>query len=304
MKKSMLILLITISVTASAGACPICGCGGGNVYFGLFPNFKSKFIGLRYNYAGYHTQLANDETQFSTNHYNSTEIWGGFNVGRKFKVLAFIPYYSNKQIDDDGTTYKNGLGDITLMGQYLLWDDIKTINAGKAVQQQFWIGGGVKLATGSFNIDPKDSATTVADINAQLGTGSTDFLLNVLYSISAGNFGVSTSATYKINTLNKDQYKYGDKFSTNCIAYYRIAVKKNSISPNLGVEYESVSGNSLDSKKVQYTGSHLNTAIAGVELGFNKIALGLNAQIPMEQNFAEGQTKLKFKAMAHITFSL
>ena len=74
------------------------------MYFGLFPNFKTKFIGLRYNYAGYHTQLANDETQFSTNHYNSTEIWGGFNVGRKFKVLAFIPYCSNKQIDDDGTT--------------------------------------------------------------------------------------------------------------------------------------------------------------------------------------------------------
>jgi hypothetical protein len=303
MRKFILFILLVI-ISFNSFACSICGCGGGNLYFGLLPNFKNRFIGVRYHYAEYHTQLANDPTQFSTNHYNSTEIWGGFNIGKKFKVLGFIPYYSNKQVDDDGTTYKNGLGDITLIAQYKLLDIVRNASGNKVLQQQLWVGGGIKLPTGSFNVNVKDTSTTIADINAQLGTGSIDFLLNGLYTISVGNIGVNTSATYKINTLNNDNYKYGNKFTANCIAYYKIAANKNTISPNLGVGYESVTGNMLNGTKVQYTGSHVTTALAGIEFSFTKIGLGLNAQIPMEQNFAEGQTKLRCKAMAHITFSL
>lgn len=303
MRKFILFILLVI-ISFNSFACSICGCGGGNLYFGLLPNFKNRFIGVRYHYAEYHTQLANDPTQFSTNHYNSTEIWGGFNIGKKFKVFGFIPYYSNKQVDDDGTTYKNGLGDITLIAQYKLLDIVRNASGNKVLQQQLWVGGGIKLPTGSFNVNVKDTSTTIADINAQLGTGSIDFLLNGLYTISVGNIGVNTSATYKINTLNNDNYKYGNKFTANCIAYYKIAANKNTISPNLGVGYESVTGNMLNGTKVQYTGSHVTTALAGIEFSFTKIGLGLNAQIPMEQNFAEGQTKLRCKAMAHITFSL
>jgi len=302
--KKILFITLLITLSFNTFACPICGCGGGNLYMGLFPNFKSTFIGVRYHFAEYHTQLANDPTQFSTNYYNSTEIWGGFNIGRKFKVLAFVPYYANKQVDDDGTTYKNGLGDITVMGQYKVLEIVKNAAGNKVSQQQLWIGGGLKLPTGSFNVNLKDTNTTIADINAQLGTGSVDFLLNGLYTFSVGNFGFNASATYKINTVNSDGYKYGDKLTSNCIAYYKIAVNKNTISPNIGIGYETVNGNLLNGAKVQYTGSHVITALAGVEFGFNKIGVGFNAQLPIEQDFAQGQTQLRFKAMAHVTFSL
>ncbi len=302
--RKIIFFILLIIISFNSFACPICGCGGGNLYFGLLPNFNNKFIGVRYHYAEYHTQLANDPTQFSTNYYNSTEIWGGFNIGKKFKVLGFVPYYSNKQIDDDGTTFKNGLGDITLMGQYKLLDIVKNAAGNKVLQQQLWIGGGLKLPTGSFNVNPKDTTTTIADINAQLGTGSIDFILNGLYTLTVGNVGINASATYKINSLNSDNYKYGNKFTSNCIAFYKIATKKNTISPNIGIGYETVNSNILNSSKVQYTGSHVTNAIAGVEFGFKKIGIGMNAQIPLEQNFAEGQTQLRFKAMAHITFSL
>ena len=55
-------------------ACPICGCGPGNLYMGLLPDFKYHFIGLRYHYTRYHTQLISDPSQFSTNYYNSIEL--------------------------------------------------------------------------------------------------------------------------------------------------------------------------------------------------------------------------------------
>ncbi len=114
MKKVFIISIVLLIINLTASACPICGCGGGNLYMGLLPDFKSHFIGLRYHYAQYHSQLVSDPDQFSTNYYNSIEFWGGMRVGKKFQVMAFVPYYFNKQVDDDGTTTPSGLGDITL----------------------------------------------------------------------------------------------------------------------------------------------------------------------------------------------
>lgn len=294
----LLILLIVLSI--SSFACSICGCGGSNVYLGLLPDFDKRFISLRYHHSQFHTQLADDPSQFSTNYYNSIELLGGFNLSPRVKVLAFVPFHFNKQTDDDGTTNRNGVGDITLIGQYLLlWP--RQVNH---VQHQLWIGGGVKVPTGVFNTDPHDSTTTIADINAQLGTGSIDYLLNTSYTISIGNAGINTSASYKINGGNKDDYKYGNKFTANCIAFYQFPAGKQTLSPNIGVGYESIASNQLEGSKVQYTGSHVTTALAGVEYVVKKIGFGVNAQLPLEQNFAEGQTRLQWKMMAHVTLSL
>src|SRR5882757_2006664 len=89
-------LILLISFTSKA--CPICGCGTGNLYMGLLPDFKYHFIGLRYHYTQYYTQLISDPSQHSTNYYNSIELWGGIRVSKKFQLLAFVPYYENKQI--------------------------------------------------------------------------------------------------------------------------------------------------------------------------------------------------------------
>jgi hypothetical protein len=285
-------------------ACPICGCGGGNLYMGLMPDFQKQFFGIRYHYANFHTQLVSDPTQFSTNYYNTIEFWGGTRISRKVQLLAFLPYYQNKQIDDDGTSRPSGLGDISILGQYQVFHFLTANKSRKLIDQQLWVGGGLKLPTGSFNVNTADTTTTVADINAQLGTGSVDFLLNALYSLRFGNLGFNVSANYKINTVNHDNYKYGNKFTANFIAYYRIPIKKSAISPNLGVGYENVTGNELQGKQVEFTGSHEITALAGLEYSVGKIGFGINAQLPLEQEFAEGQTKLRMKAMAHITFAL
>jgi hypothetical protein len=284
--------------------CPICGCGGGNMYLGLLPDFKTQFIGLRFQYSQYHSQLVADPTQFSTNYYKSLELWGGVRLGKKFQLLGFIPYYFNKQVDDDGTTTPRGLGDITVIGQYRVFRNIGATNNQNVIDQQLWLGGGIKLPTGPFNARPMDSTTTIADINAQIGTGSVDFLVNALYTISIGNVGMSVSANYKINTTNDEHYKYGNKFNANLIGFYRIPAGTNSIAPNLGIGYENVAANSLQDSKVRYTGSHVTTVIGGVEFNFKKIGIGVNGQLPIAQDFAEGQTRLNFKGMMHITFSI
>jgi hypothetical protein len=118
MKKILFFMSFFIfGICAVGNSCPICGCGGGNVYMGLLPDFKYQFLGLRFHTTQYHTQLINDPSQYSTNTYNTVELWGGVRLGNKIQLLAFVPYYMNKQVDDDGTFYTKGLGDITVMGQ-------------------------------------------------------------------------------------------------------------------------------------------------------------------------------------------
>ncbi|MDB5275848.1 MAG: hypothetical protein JWR61_803 [Ferruginibacter sp.] len=302
------ILLIVVSVSY---ACPICGCGGGNLYMGLFPNFKSKFIGIRWNYAAYHTHLINDPAQFSHNYYNSTEIWGGINIGKRWQVLAFLPYHSNIQFDDDaGHTTKSGLGDITLLGNYKLSDT----RSGNTSSQQVWIGGGVKIPSGSFNVDANNPSTTLADINAQIGTGSVDLFLNARHSFQFKDFGINTSASYKLGMANSQHYKYGNKLDINSIAFYQLKTKRFIIAPNAGLAYENTGGNRLNKQQIYLsdgldagsftTGGHALNCLAGVEVNFKKITVGANIQSPISQQFAAGQTNLHMKAMVHVTFSL
>jgi len=301
-KKLVLIVIVTLSVSA-AHACDICGCGGSNLYMGMMPDFKTHFIGVRYHYMQYYSQLADDPTQFSHNYYNTIEAWTGWNIGKKWQVLGFIPYHYNKQMDDDGPSNKSGLGDITLIANYQLLHSRKTSESNNTVEQTLWMGAGVKLPTGTFKLDPNDPNTTIADINAQIGTGSTDFLLNAMHNIRINQFGVSTTATYKINTKNRSDYRYGNKFTGNMLAYYRIRLGKVVIAPNAGAIYENTEQNTMDNAKVEFTGGYTASAIGGIEFTFNKVSVGFNVQKPFTQHYAGGQTEMQFRGMAHVTLA-
>lgn len=292
------LFLISYSVTA----CEICGCGVGNYYFGLLPHFKHRFIGMRYQYRSFHTKLTADPTQFSNDQYQTAEIWGGLNIGKRWQVLAMIPVNFSHQVSDDGILNKRGLGDIAIIANYKIFDITGETNSKKLVNQQLWIGGGLKLATGKFSIDPTDPEIA-ALANTQNGSGSTDFMLNAMYNINIDKWGFNTSANYKINNSNNDHYRFGNKLVVNSFVYYSAKAGKQTVTPNLGVLYEKAATNKFNNTKVESTGGYVTLASAGVEVNFSKINVGCNLQAPIKQNFAEGQTSSKLRGMLHVTFA-
>lgn len=301
MKKIITAIAVILICIQSASACEICGCGTGNYYLGLVPGFHHHFFGLRYQFRNFKTIMSDDPSQFSKDYYKSVELWGGINLSKKLQLLGIIPVNFIHQISDDGIVNRSGLGDVAVLLNYKLFD--KTSTGGRrSVNQQLWIGTGIKLPTGKFNIDVADPMI-ISLANTQTGTASTDFMLNAMYNITVNKFGINTNVSYKINTTNKDKYSFGNKLSIGLIASYTLPKKGINFIPNAGVSYEHTATNSLRSQKIALTGGYLSLATAGVEFGFKKFTAGANIQLPITQNFADGQTEAKTKGMAHITFS-
>jgi hypothetical protein len=300
--KKIFVTLSILMLFSAANACEICGCGLGNYYIGILPQFSNRFIGVRYHFNSFHTRLTSDPTQFSNDFYQTVELWGGWNIGRKWQVLAFVPYNINKQVSDEGTTKLNGLGDVALLVNYNVFESSSKNKNNKRITQQLWLGAGVKAPTGKFEIEDNDP-DVAASANRQLGSGSTDFMLNAMYNVRINKLGINTTLNYKQNTINKVNYRFGNKFAASSFVYYAIASSGFVVSPNLGLMYEKTGKSELQSNKIDLTGGTLLRGSVGTEIGFNKISVGFNVQLPVAQNFAENQTKEKVKGMVHVSFT-
>jgi hypothetical protein len=78
---------------------------------------------------------------------------------------------------------------MAFMANYKLLEKNSTSSNGKRIQQQVWLGGGIKLPTGQFNIDATDPAL-VSLANTQTGSASADYMLNGLYNLQINKWGL------------------------------------------------------------------------------------------------------------------
>jgi hypothetical protein len=134
-------------------------------------------------------------------------------------------------------------------------------------------------------------------------SGTTDLLLNGMYNVSINKFGINAVVNYKINSANKEEYRFGNKLTAGSFVYYVFPLKNVIISPNLGLLFEHAEASQLQNSKVNLTAGKILQGSIGGEISFNRLAVGLSAQLPLAQNFAANQTKAKVKGMMHVSFA-
>lgn len=143
------------------------------------------------------------------------------------------------------------------------------LNAGKTlgsdpVLHSLWIGGGVKLPTGTYDPEQKDDSNQSAN-TFQLGTGTVDFMVNLMYDLR---------------------------------------IRKVTIAPNTGIAYETASRDNYNKFFVDASGGNILSQTTGVEISFKNIAAGASWQAPLEQHLANNLVKAGNRAMVHISFML
>jgi hypothetical protein len=288
-------------------ACDICGCGVGNNYIGILPDFSKEIIGIRYRFNSLISHLGRDgaTTYLTTDEmYKTIELWGGWNISNHFRLMASLPYSLDEQSNQGITKSKSGIGDASVSGFYQFINSRKTVMNSQLLVQSLWVGGTIKLPTGQYN--PKDKSIISENANLfQLGTGSVDFSFGVMYDVRLQDLGLNLTANYKINTSNQSEYKYGNKFSTNLQAYYKVRVKKLvTIAPNAGILFETAAQDMDHGFTVDISGGNLSLATIGVEAAYKNISFGGNWQTPLSQNLANGIIKANNRFMVHMAFVL
>jgi hypothetical protein len=305
MRYTILILLMFILIDISANACDVCGCSLGGNYYGILPQFSKNFIGLRWSQAKFYAHMDHDSQyladEYSHDTYNKVELWGRFYVNKKFQVFAFVPYSFNTMNGTEQVISAHGLGDITLLGNYLIF------NTGEDKTRKFkhtlMAGAGIKLPTGSNDLSDRGK---LVNANFQMGTGSTDFLTSAVYTLRYQKVGLNTETGYKINTRNADKYHFGNQFHASSQFFYWQKVKSFSFLPNAGAYYEQAARHKQGSVVQANTGGAALFATAGLETYFKNFTLGVNYKHPLSQIYNSddvAQIESKDRWMLSITYN-
>jgi hypothetical protein len=304
MKKLSFLIIGFLLLSVRSFACEICGCSHSNFQIGLLPSFNKGFVGFRYSLSTFNSRVKDEPSEFSHDLYQTAELWGGYNF-KKFQVMAFTPYIHSRKESDDGVTISNGLGDVMLLVNYNILNSASlSENENTTMKHELYVGGGIKLPTGLNEINVSDPEFNIGDFNSQGGTGSVDFILNATHNFMWNKSGIVTNIAYRINTANKQDFKFGNRAYLNSSYYYTFTKSNTKIKPNAGLNFESNAVNTFEGTKVEDSkGYNLNTTI-GVNVLYKKIGFTAMAFIPVSQNNFDGQTKLKSRVMVGVTYSL
>jgi hypothetical protein len=297
MKKIFLTLLALFSISVSSQACDK-GCTMGGSYMGILPQFHKSFVGLRHTTRDYTiTATHGHHTEITKEHFATTELWGRFVPVKNVQFFAFAPYVLNEQNSSHGTIRSKGFGDVTLMANYSLLNTGDSL--GYTLKHTLQVGGGVKLATGSYRKQQHDE---VLAANMQPGTGSTDYLINGIYTIRFKQLGLSNDFTYRFNTENSNGYQFGDRISASSNVFYWQYVKGISVLPSVGLYYEHAKGDRYTGATNAQKGGESYFTNLGLNVYVQNIAVGGTLQLPVSSTEAHHATKGNTRSMVNLTY--
>lgn len=279
--------------------CDACGCSasGGSMGFGSMLN--NNFVGLRYMKQSYTSRdgiFAN--SPWIDENFNTIQAWARVPVTDKIQISALVPYHFNERQLTAGTENIEGLGDITVMALYTVFETKKDSTF---FTHKINLGGGVKLPTGKFK-----EANNLGSVNQsfQLGTGSWDFPIVSEYVVKHKNLGLNTTLNYIFKTENSKNYQYGDQFNYAGTFFYLFDLKSVQIVPQAGLAGEVYQTNRQYGLDLPNTAGDILFSKFGIEAGKDKFSVGINAMLPINQNLSSGNMEANYRWSINLNYTL
>ena len=290
MKKYIILALFVVVLNHITIACNECGCGMSGLQMGLLPQYYNNYIGVRYHFKQFDTQ----HTSFGVTHLQQ-ETFSGFDlmfrakIVKRLRIQAIVPYNINQQHSTDHQFYQSGMGDAMLLLNSNLFNNNRINNNGKIFQHEIQVNLGVKLPTGSF----EKSSDGELNPNIQLGTGSLDFLTLMSYRFRFENWISFVESSYRLNTKNKLDYQFGNRFLMNFRQHYWFNFHQLNVIPSAGIQYENIDKDIENGVRQSITGGYLTKCLLGLDISYKSISLSSSMQLPVLQSIGNEKSNEK-----------
>ncbi len=278
--------------------CDACGCSasGGSMGFGSMLN--SNFVGIRYFNQHYKSTdgLYSNSAWYNEN-FNTIQVWARIPVYKNIQVSALVPYHFHSRETLSGNQEIKGMGDLTVLAMYRLY---QTHKDSTLLVHTLQVGGGVKAPTGKFD------QANAGNINPsfQVGTGSWDYLLAAEYTLRRKRLGFNTMLNYVFKTENRKHYRFGNQFNYAGTFFYLYEKGKFSMAPQMGFAGEVYGSNYQYKEVVRKSSGDVFFYKLGFEIGQNKLSVGANLMLPLNQNLSAGRVEADYRWSLNLNYSL
>lgn len=223
----------------------------------------------------------------------TTDVRGTFYVHPRWSVMAIVPItarllHSNDNQFRDGRKLEQhqGLGDVVLLVQYQALSEGKKLKA-KKLQQRLVLGAGIKLPTGRFNENGYDGQLRP---DLQNGSGSTDFITTANYILRSQKWGVTSMVSYKINTANRNGYRFANSLNVDLRGFWFKEFKRVALAPSTGLWLEHAADNhDPNSNTFQPTGGLFLFSSVGLDLYKGNFGFNVLWRHPLAQQIVENE---------------
>ena len=278
--------------------CDACRCSASGGSMGFASMLNSNFVGIRYFNQSYKsTDGLYSNSAWYNESYNTMQIWARIPVVKKVQISALIPYHFHNRESANGKQNVSGIGDITILGMYQLY---QTHKDSTFLVHSLQAGAGIKVPTGKFDEANNGSFNP----SYQVGTGSWDYLLATEYVVKRKQFGLNTTLNYVVKTENDKNYRFGNQFNYSGTFFYLYEKEKYSIAPQLGFAGEVYEDNYQLEQKVRNTAGDIFFGKVGFEMGKDKFSVGANLMLPITQNLNNGNLEANYRWSLNFNYSL
>ena len=284
-------------------ACSICGCAASGNFLGILPQYQKHFLGIRYNYRSFHTThpasiIPGLSGRKSREIFHSAELAARFCPSKRWQVLGILPYQILEQNVAGASNSKTGIGDGQVMAYYsLISGEIKDQKKWRHLLQS---GFGLKLPTGYHTAENlQESEYNPA---FQLGTGSWDKMLSIIYTASNSKFGINSDITVALNGTNKEQYRFGNRISGSVRAFYSLKRCKSAYLFQLGAYAEHSGIDLLKNKTQSNSGGNLIMPVVGVDRYSDHLGIGINYRMSAYDQMQGGYVKSNGRLLASVYY--